>query len=179
MKLALFIVIGLVALVGMMAVVGSFVPRHHVAARSARFRASAEALWRTLTEFPEMPSWAPEVTRVARLPDRNGHPVWLHVGRRWSAPMEIIEFEAPRRFRMQVADPKLPFSGSWTYEVAASGEGTVVTITEDGEIGNPLMRFLSRFVFGQTSTMDAYLKALGEKHGETVTPGASTPAVRT
>ena len=176
MKIVLFILVAVVALVVLIAVVGLFVPRHHVAARSARFSASADALWQTLTDFADMPAWAPEVMRVSRLPDQNGHPVWLHAGRRWKAPMEVTEFVPPRRFTTRIADPKLPFGGSWTYEIAATDGGSLVTITENGEIGNPVMRFLSRFVFGQTSTLDAYLRALGKKHGEPVTPGPGVPA---
>ncbi len=175
MKIVLLVVVGVVGLVTLVALVGSLIPRHHVAARSARFRASADALQQTLTDFAELPGWAPEITKVERIADRGGHPVWLHSGRRRSAPMEVVEFLPPRRFTLRIADPKLPFGGAWTYEIAAPG-GTLVTITENGEIGNPVMRFLSRFVFGQTSTMDGYLRSLGKKHGETVTPGPGVPA---
>ena len=34
------------------------------------------------------------------------------------------------------------------------------TITEDGEVYNLIFRFMSRFVFGHTATMDAFLKNL-------------------
>ena len=176
MRLILFVVVGVAVLVGLIALAGSLLPRRHVASRSARFQAPADSLWTTLTDFPALPSWAPEVTRVERLADLNGHPVWLHKGQRWSAPMEVTELVPPRRVTMRIADPKLPFGGSWTYEVASDGGGSVVTITENGEIGNPIMRFLSRFVFGQTSTMDRYLRALAFKYDEKVTPGPGVPA---
>ena len=176
MKIVLVIVVAIVALLGAMALVGAILPRHHVAARAARFQTSPDTLWATLTDFAAMPGWAPELTRVERVADQNGHPVWLHVGPRWSAPMEVTEFAPPRRFTMRIADPKLPFGGTWTYEVAGAGDGATVTITENGEIGNPLMRFLSRYVFGQVATMDGYLKALGRKHGEKVTPGPGVAA---
>jgi hypothetical protein len=42
-------------------------------------------------------------------------------------------------------------------------------ITEDGYVSNPLFRFMARFVFGYTSTVDSYMKSLGEKFGEQVT----------
>jgi hypothetical protein len=48
-----------------------------------------------------------------------------------------------------------------------------VTITERGLVGNPIFRFVSRFVIGQTATMDSYLRALGKRFGEEVTPAAS------
>ena len=176
MKIVLYIVAAAVALIALIALAGSLLPRQHVAARSARFRTPADSLWSALTDFAALPAWAPELTRVERLADHNGHPVWLHVGPRWSAPMEVTELVPPRRFSLRIADPKLPFGGAWTYELAASEGATLVTITENGEIGNPVMRFLSRFVFGQTSTMDGYLRALGTKFGEKVTPGPGVPA---
>jgi hypothetical protein len=39
-------------------------------------------------------------------------------------------------------------------------------ITEDGEVYNPVFRFVSKFVMGQTATLDAYLKAMGNAVGE-------------
>jgi hypothetical protein len=43
---------------------------------------------------------------------------------------------------------------------------TAVRITENGEVGNPVFRFMARFVFGYTATIDTYLIALGQKFGE-------------
>ena len=48
--------------------------------------------------------------------------------------------------------------------------GTRLTITENGEVYNPIFRFVSRFFLGYTSTMESVLRALGTKHGETVAP---------
>ena len=42
-----------------------------------------------------------------------------------------------------------------------------VTLTEAGEIYNPIFRFMARFVFGYSGTIEAYLKALHAKFGET------------
>jgi hypothetical protein len=49
-----------------------------------------------------------------------------------------------------------------------------VTLTERGWIANPLFRFLSRFVFGYYRTQEGYLRALGKRLGETVTPARAT-----
>ena len=58
----------------------------------------------------------------------------------------------------------------WTYELTPADSGTLLTITESGEVYNPIFRFISRFVIGHTGTMEGVLRALGTKHGETVTP---------
>jgi hypothetical protein len=47
----------------------------------------------------------------------------------------------------------------------ASRRFLTLTITENGEVYNPLFRFVSRFIIGQTATMDGYIKALNAKLG--------------
>jgi len=53
------------------------------------------------------------------------------------------------------------------------GGGTKISVTEAGWIGNPIFRFLSRFVCGYYGTLDGYLKALGKRFGEAVQPAHS------
>jgi hypothetical protein len=63
----------------------------------------------------------------------------------------------------------LPWGGTWTTEITAAPGGSTMRITEDGYVNNPLFRFLSRFVFGYSDTLDSYMKSLGAKFGEQVT----------
>jgi hypothetical protein len=60
------------------------------------------------------------------------------------------------------------FGGTWTHELTESGGATTHAITEDGEIYNPIFRFLARFVIGHTGTMEKYQRDLGRKFGEPV-----------
>jgi hypothetical protein len=41
-------------------------------------------------------------------------------------------------------------------------QGCLLTITEEGEIYNPVFRFVSRFVIGYTATIDGYLARLAQ-----------------
>lgn len=170
MRFVVIVVIVVVALFGLMILIGSMLPQGHVASRAARYHQSPEAVYAALSDFQAYPKWAPEIERVERLPDLNGNPVWFHAGKRFSMPLEVLEASAPRLLETRIADPKLPFGGTWTYEIAPVAGGSEVTVTERGAIGPPIFRFLSRFVFGYTSTMDQYLRALGRKFGEDVTP---------
>ena len=68
---------------------------------------------------------------------------------------------------LQVYHPDF-FGGTWTFEVAESGSGSTLTITESGNISNPIFRFMSRFVFGYHATMNIYLEDLGSRFGELV-----------
>ena len=64
---------------------------------------------------------------------------------------------------------KLNIGGTWTYELREQDGGTLVTVTEDGEICNPFFRVMSKLVFGYHRTQESYLNALGQKFGEEVT----------
>jgi len=168
----MWIVIVVAVLLGvpaLVALVGSLLPKGHSAARRATFRQSPEALWRVLTDYAAMPSWRTDLRAIERLPDRDGHAVFQETDRHGQKLLlETIEAVPPRRLVGRIADPKLPFGGTWTYEITPAAGGTMLTITEDGEIYNPIYRFVARFIVGYTGTMAAYLKALAAKFGEQV-----------
>ena len=161
MKLLLTALTGIVALFALVWGIGALVPLHHVATRSARYAASPAQVWSVLSDFMRYDRWAPEVTGVRRLPDRGGHRVYALEGK-WGMPLEIESSEPPRRLVTRIADPTLPFGGTWTWVVTRDGSGARVTVTEDGEIEPPPMRALARFVFGYDATIDRYLVALGQ-----------------
>jgi uncharacterized protein YndB with AHSA1/START domain len=167
-----WILIGVILLVGLPALValaGSLLPKSHRASRRATFHQSPETLWRVLTDCAAMPSWRTTLRAIERLPDRDGHEVWQETDRRGrKLRLETVEAVPPRRLVGRIADPKLPFGGTWTYEITPVADGSTLTITEDGEIYNPVFRFVARFILGYTGTMEAYLRALAAKFGEQV-----------
>ena len=103
---------------------------------------------------------------MEQLPDRNGHAVWKETSDFGPITYEMTEFDSLNRMVTTIADENLPFSGTWTYELISTEDGTMLTVTEDGEIYNPFFRFMSRFIFGYHATMEKYLKALSKKLGE-------------
>lgn len=160
----------LVAVVAVVALVGALLPAGHVAARTARYSRPPEAVWAAITDLEAAPSWRPGITKMERLPDRGGKPVWRESGRFGDMTFEVTELDPPRRMVTTIADPDLPFSGRWTYDVRPAGQGSELTVTEEGEVHNPIFRFMSRFVFGHHRTIEGYLKALGRRLGEDVHP---------
>ena len=67
------------------------------------------------------------------------------------------------------AAPDAVFGGRWVHELAPDGAGTTVTVTEEGWVGNPLFRLMSK-VGGQHGSIDGYLTALGKKLGVEIQP---------
>ena len=69
----------------------------------------------------------------------------------------------------RIADPKLPFGGSWSHQISPVDGGSSLRITETGEVYNPIFRFVSRFFIGHAASIEKYFTALGNKFGERVT----------
>jgi hypothetical protein len=150
-------------LVALTALVGSRLPRSHRAFREQPLRASPEAIWAAITGVEAFPSWRKDVSNVQRLPDRDGRPVWIEEGSSGKITFAVERWEPPRILVVRIADPDLPFGGTWTYEITPAAEGTRLSITEDGDIYNPLFRFMARFIFGYEATIESYMSALEKR----------------
>jgi hypothetical protein len=169
MRILFSIVAGVILLVIAVAVIGSLLPRRHVVSRSASYRAKPDQLFR-LIAGPQ--NWRSDVVHCEAVPDANGRELMRETTRDGNTVLyETLDRVHDRSMKRRIATPNLPYSGSWTYSLQPSGELTVVRITEDGEVYNPVFRFMSRFVFGYTHTMDAYLRALGKTTGQDVVIG--------
>lgn len=158
----------LVLLVVIVCAIGYMLPKSHVASVSAHFAAPADSIWTSLTDVAAFPTWRPGVARVELLPDENGQRGWREIAKHDAVTYRVVESAPPRRLVTRIADQNLPYGGSWTYELTPDGSGTRLTITENGEVYNPVFRFVSRFIMGHTATMEGVLQSLGKKHGETV-----------
>jgi uncharacterized protein YndB with AHSA1/START domain len=163
----------LVLLVAVVALIGMTLPQDHVAARTVRVRQTPEQVFAIISDVENVPTWRADIRRVEILPFDNGRMMFREHGSD-AVTYRVEASEPPRRRVVRIADTNLPYGGTWTYDVTPSaGEAatlTQITITERGEVYNPIFRFMSRFVFSHHATIDAYLTALGKKLGESVTP---------
>jgi Polyketide cyclase / dehydrase and lipid transport len=154
------------AAVGVAAGVGALLPRRHLASRSAIYRATPEQLF-ALISGPQ--SWRPDVLRSDTIAGPDGQALLRETTRDGNTMIyEAFAANPPTSISRRVVGKNLPFTGSWTYSLALSAGGTTVRITEDAEVYNPVFRFMSRFVIGQTRTMDTYLRSLGRATGQEV-----------
>jgi len=145
-------------------ITGWVLPKGHVVWRRARFRQPPEAVWATIAGPPD---WRPDVKRYEMLPEREGRPQWREFDHRGQGILfERLDATPPTLLVTRIADPTLPFGGSWTHEISRTEGGCTLTITERGEVYNPVFRFMARFVFGYSATLEKYLAALGKKFGE-------------
>ena len=170
MKWALWIIGGIAAIIIVISLIGLMLPRDHVATRSARYAATPDSVWAATVDVNGYAKWHPDATAVEELLLASGKRSWRESSKQGSITYVAEEERAPTLFVTRIANTDLPFGGTWTHELSPDGSGTRVTITERGWVSNPIFRFVSRFVMGQTATMDSYLRALGTRLGEKVTP---------
>lgn len=158
------VVLTIAILLGVVALIGARLPQAHAVSREVHLPASPEAVWHAITDVDGYTKWRTDVSRVERLPDRDGMMAWTEHGSSDRLTLAVARADPLRVLVVRIADPNLPFGGSWTYELTpASAGGTLLKVTENGEIYNPIFRFMARFVFGYEATMNAYLSALEKK----------------
>lgn len=137
MKYALIALGVLAAVVVVIVAIGSRLPPQHVASRSKRFARPPADVYAAIRKqaFQEPEMYA------------------------------IVEDVPNEKLVTRIVPKDLGYSGSWTYVITPVDGGTMLQITENGEVPNPVFRFLSRYVFGHTATMDQYLASLEKQLG--------------
>jgi hypothetical protein len=174
MKLLILIVAGVVAalvvLAGIVALIGSRLPKSHVASRSILLHRAPQDVYAVVRDFEAAPKWRADVKRI-EVDVRAGGPVhFREEGKHGTVNYALVEDVPATRMVTRILDTDLGYSGQWTYMFAPESGGTRVTIREDGEVSNVIFRFMSHYVFGQTSTIDSYLTSLARHFGEDVKP---------
>jgi uncharacterized protein YndB with AHSA1/START domain len=163
MKILLIVVSVLAAVVALAALIGALRPATHVARHVVVLAAGPDRVWAEIADVERQPEWVPEIAKVERLPDRDGKPSYREHFGGFEATTVIAESDPPRRLVKEIL-PTGPFYGSWTWELAAEGEGTRLTITEQGTVPNPLFRAMMIF-HDNTKAAREYADALARRLG--------------
>jgi uncharacterized protein YndB with AHSA1/START domain len=169
-KLIMIIAGGIITLIVVVLLVGALLPRKHLASREITLRQPPSEVYATLRNFASAPKWRPDLERVELLEDVEGRIRFREDSKNGRITYELLEENPPEKLVTRIVDVDLGYSGTWTYSLSPNEQGTRVRITEEGDVPNVIFRVMSRFVFGHTATMDAYLGALARKFGEEATP---------
>ena len=136
MKWTLRVVGFVLVLVGVIAAIGYFLPVAHEASRSAEFNQPPETVYALISDLKNYSTWWPEN----------------------ETNVEVVEAVPPQKFVTRIVGESA-FGGTWTWVIEKTPSGSRATITERGEIYNPIFRTLATYVFGLTSTMESCLEA--------------------
>jgi uncharacterized protein YndB with AHSA1/START domain len=164
MWIAISVVLGTLATVIIVALtMGSALPVEHVASVSKTVNASPDEVWKALTDIDAMPSWRKELKSIERTEGKGGLPRWVEKSSFGDIPLQVEISEQPSKLVTRIDDTSLPFGGRWTYALKPVGDHTEITITEEGEVRPPLFRFMSKYIFGHTKTLQTYADQLAAK----------------
>ena len=157
MKVLAIVGVIVAALVATVLIVGWSLPVAHRVSRSVAIHASPETVFKLISRPAEFPAWRSDVKSVDVLRAEEGRTQFRENGKNGAILYSVDSVIPNRRLVTRIADKSLPFGGTWIYDVEPTGTATTLSITENGEVYNPVFRFVSRFVMGQTATIDRYL----------------------
>lgn len=158
-------VLFLIAVVGVVAIVGWLLPVNHEASRSADFTKPPGDVYALVANVRDYAAWWPDIKRIEMLADDANRTTFREHLKDGPIVMTVVSRTPPSQFVTKIDDPSQPFGGTWTFAIDATTTGARLTITERGEIYNPIFRALARFAFGYTGTMDSYLAAAQRRLG--------------
>lgn len=170
MRWLLIAVIVVVLLVGVVVGTGSALPERHIARVRVRLTESPLEVFAAIRDVTGAREWRSGVRRVDVL-SKEGEPLrWKEYGSDGEITFLREEVVPSTRLVYRIDDPALPFGGRWIFELRPEGQGTLLEVTEEGEVRNPIFRFMSRFVFGHYRTLEQYVRDLGAHFEEPVEP---------
>ena len=158
MRYALIILGVLLGALIVVVIIGWRLPVAHVATSAVQLNASPESVFALISTPEKYATWRTDVKKVD-VTTEHGRTRFREEGSNGRILFEITETVPPRRFVTAIADESLPFGGRWVYEINPTATGSELRITKEGEVYNPIFRFVSRFVMGHTATIDSYLAA--------------------
>jgi len=124
-------------------VVGGLVtPAEYRVVRRVRLRHRADELRALLTDLAAYEQWAPSPTTLERRPESDAETIVL----------QVINDDTGAQLQ-------------WAWRIDVDGAQRVITLTESGRVGNPVLRFLTAFR-GHGGNAERTLRALAEHLGE-------------
>src|SRR4051812_14708439 len=151
----------LAGLIALVPIVGSLLPKGHVVTLRARLDRPPQEVWDVLADFERHPTWRTDLKAV-EVVSAGAKPLWKEIVRGMTLTLQRDEADPPRRLVNRIADPKLPFGGRWVFDLQPDGGGTLLTVTEEGEVYNPVFRFVGRFFLDQGAQIKRYLTQLSK-----------------
>jgi hypothetical protein len=151
--------------------IGTTLPIDHHVSCSAYFDGPKNYLFAAIADDGTSTRWRPDIASAVLVSGSGPTAVWRETDIHGHSTTYRTTADDGGTVLSRTIDfvPGMPFGGTWTFGLAhvdtAPGNGptirSAVTIREDGKIYNPFFRFLARYVFGYTQSMETYLGDLG------------------
>lgn len=153
----MILIVIIVLIILLIVLTGYLLPVKHRASTEVLVNSNSENVWKRITNYQEFPSWRTDIKQVKSINETS----WIEVTKNDDElPLTMIRREENQKLITQIDSKDLPFGGNWEFHLKADGERTIVTITENGEVYNPVFRFVSKFIMGHDSNIKTYASDL-------------------
>jgi hypothetical protein len=165
MKRLLVALAVLLALFVLVTLVGAGMEAEHVAHGSRLFGAPPERVWSALLSIRQLPLDRSDLRNIESASEKDRVPESIEV---MGSPVKI---EAPTQrppaeLVVTTVERDLPFSGTWTFQLAPEVNGTRLTIVEAATIRSRPLRFFVKTILGEDVLMEGIFRAVKRKLSE-------------
>jgi uncharacterized protein YndB with AHSA1/START domain len=161
MKWVLIIAAIVVGIPLLLAAIGVFLPQNHIASRTVTIAAPPARVFAVIADVDHATAWRSGLKAVEKLPDDGKGMRFIEKSGQGDILFRVERLEPNTRIVTRIADPKLPFGGSWSFDLTPAGEGaTRLTITEAGEVYNVFFRSMQKLFFSPTKSIETYQRDL-------------------
>jgi hypothetical protein len=155
MKIVLIVLLVLVALVIIMILIGRMLPEGHIAVQSKSFSSSPSEVWEVISGVEDWKSWRSDLKDITITNDSTFKADDVEY---------LMSIVVPgESFTTTIVTKDLPYGGMWHYIIEKEGDGCKLTVTEIGDVYNPMFRFMSRFIFGHDGSLKDYMEVLSKR----------------
>ena len=145
MKQRILVVVGSLVVVALLVCGGLFgyatsLPREHVASTELTIEAPPDRVFATIRDFGRMHQWAPDVVALQRVD--GPVPMYRSDSEQGVLIYAITEEVPSERLVSELTAEPADFGGRWIWELEPAGDGTKVTLTEEGWVEPVSFRFL-------------------------------------
>ena len=116
MKWLVRVLMASIGLFGAVYGIGTLRSQNHRVSRYVEFSKPPQQVWALIVDRLHQPAWRLDVTKVESAASPNGKPRWKEtMSDGMVVTMEERELDPAKKLVVDIADPDLPFGGTWTY----------------------------------------------------------------
>lgn len=160
MGIAALVASALILALGLIMLIGTFVPPRYKVARRLRLPHGVDEVWPQVSDPQRMNTWRRDLRRVLRLPGkRGGLASWEEVGWVSRRRVKMVKRDADR-WEGRADNGLFPTRARVRVRLRGNDEVCIVELREDGVVRSPFVRCLAKFGIGFSAHTDAALRAL-------------------
>jgi ribosome-associated toxin RatA of RatAB toxin-antitoxin module len=146
LKITLIVTIIVITLINIPIIGGLFLPKSHKITKTLFLKYDPENIWVYITNVEHYPKWRPSVKKVEVVSTNPaGLTSWQEFYRFNRHTMfQVTEANPYTDLIIKTADKESYYYNKWSINIKEAENGSLLTITEEGEISNPLFRSIAK-----------------------------------